>query len=405
MSDPGPSQAVAEIQGLYGPFTFSEKLLQKIWASGSFDQSALRTESGIRLKLMNPGKWNLLAGPDFKHARWQLGDAPEMSGDVELHLRAEDWDAHGHVSDPAYDGVKLHVVLFPPKPGLITRGRQGQAIPILALLPRLQHDLEEYAADEAVAQLSNHSEIRLIEQIQQIDPLALREQMMTAAVRRWQQKKHFAGIRIVKVGWEGACHETALEILGYRYNRVPMLALAARHPLAEWPALVPDLLQREEVGRWARSGVRPANLPGRRLQQYVDWVSKVPDWPQRLWAIAIKLPRPDPEQVTSHVRRSQGMSKWREEFGSQICGHALGGTRLDTLICDGFLPLLAAKGAPDLMGFWYHWYLGDAPQGLNLVLRQTQTSRAGRVTFCHGIVQGLIGWLLAREAAGRSVGS
>ena len=29
-------------------------------------------------------------------------------GDVELHLRQQDWDAHGYGGDPKYNGVVVH---------------------------------------------------------------------------------------------------------------------------------------------------------------------------------------------------------------------------------------------------------------------------------------------------------
>jgi uncharacterized protein DUF2851 len=54
------------------------------------------------------------AGPDFRDAVLARADGSRVYGDVELHLRAANWHAHGHDSDPRYDGVVLHVVLVPP---------------------------------------------------------------------------------------------------------------------------------------------------------------------------------------------------------------------------------------------------------------------------------------------------
>ena len=141
---------VAEFQGEYGAYSFSEKLLQKIWLRGAFDRAALTTSDGVRVRVHHPGRWNLLGGPDFKDARLRLGDGPELTGDIELHLHAKDWAVHGHASDPAYDRVILHVVLFPPDPGQCTRARDGRELPVVALLPLLHHDLEQFAAEEAV---------------------------------------------------------------------------------------------------------------------------------------------------------------------------------------------------------------------------------------------------------------
>ncbi|MFI5356844.1 MAG: DUF2851 family protein [Opitutales bacterium] len=195
---------VAEIQGLYGPFTFPERLLQKIWADGAFDRTQLCAADGRRVRVRHPGSWNRLAGPDFKDARLQLGDAAECVGDVELHLHAEDWAAHGHAADPAYRRVKLHVVLFPPRPEHVTRDGEGRPIPVLALLPWLQHDLEEFAAQAAVESLANRAEDRVREQILSL-PLPRRwEKLRSHAQRRWRQKVYFAGLRIAKLGWDEA---------------------------------------------------------------------------------------------------------------------------------------------------------------------------------------------------------
>ena len=61
-----------------------------------------------------------------------------------------------------------------------------------------------------------------------------REELVQAAERRWRQKIGYARARIGRLGWADAAHHTALEILGYRFNRGPMLQLAARHPLDAW---------------------------------------------------------------------------------------------------------------------------------------------------------------------------
>src|SRR5262245_23226904 len=120
---------IAEVQGLYGAFSFPEKLLQKIWLRGDFDRGAAVRSDGRRVRIVHPGKWNLLGGPDFIGARLRVGDAEhEMCGDVEVHLHAGDWYAHAHASDPAYHKVILHVVLFPPDAGHATRIAGGGEI-------------------------------------------------------------------------------------------------------------------------------------------------------------------------------------------------------------------------------------------------------------------------------------
>ena len=134
------SDAVAELQGLYGAFAFPERLFQQIWQRGDYDTGSVCTADGRTLVIRHPGRWNHLGGPDFIGARLRI-DGLEVTGDVELHLDAKDWVVHGHADDPAYENVILHVVLFPCTE-LFTVGACGRGIPILCLLPRLHHGLE-----------------------------------------------------------------------------------------------------------------------------------------------------------------------------------------------------------------------------------------------------------------------
>jgi len=394
------AERVEEIQGLYGAFTFSEKLLQKIWSEREFSQANARCTDGRRVRIVHPGKWNFLGGPDFKGARLRLDDGPEITGDVELHLHAEGWREHGHARNPAYDDVMLHVVLFPPAPGHTTVARNGTAIPVLALLPLLDQDLEAFAAEEAVTALANRPATRIDEELGPLPKEELDQRLREWGRRRWQQKVRFARSRLAKLGWEAACHHAALEILGYRFNRAPMLQLASARPLARWREH--DILALESgegppLG-WSLHGVRPANHPLARLRQYAAWVRANPDWPADLLALGPGLPNPATERPTGGVRRDGEFSRWRRHLAESACAGAVGGTRLDNLVCDGFLPLLAAADAAAVEGAWFHWYPGDLPPLLPQALRRLGAVGDRAQPICHGLGQGLLGWLLERES-------
>ncbi len=403
-----PAPAVAEIQGLYGPFSFPEKLLQKIWLRGDFSRENARTTDGRSVAIKFPGKWNLLGGPDFRGARLSVGDGGQISGDVELHLRAADWVAHAHAADRAYDNVVLHVVLFPPEPGHVTRGGDGREIPVLALLPLLVHDLEEFAADEAVESLAGRSAERAPDELLALDELSLRKVLMDFADGRWRQKVHFARLRVTRLGWDAACHHTALEILGYRFNRAPMLHVAARWPLADWGERRVDIgfVFSEQSHAWSLQGVRPANHPRTRLAQYGAWASARPDWPTRLaelgagesyGAFATLL------EGTGEARKAGNFRGLRARIAAEICGDAIGGTRLDNLICDGFLPLLSGRFGDEITerGLrlrWQHWFAGDLPPFVAKALRELGVFAVPRRPACHGLAQGMLGWCLAHES-------
>ncbi len=383
---------------MYGPFSFPEKLLQKIWLRGEFDRSRAMTLGGEHVQVLHPGKWNLLGGPDFRGARLRFGEAAPITGDVELHLHADDWAAHGHARDRAYDDVVLHVVLFPPAPTHLTVGAEGREIPVLVLLPLLLHDLEEFAAEDAVENLANRPVSRAQEVLGVLGREELMAQLRGCAERRWRQKAHFARLRVQRLGWEAACHHAALEILGYRFNRAPMLRTAAAHPLAEWARglINSDDAYAAESGGWSLQGVRPANHPRTRLRQYAGWVEALPDWPARLTSLSAGLPVVADVLPTARARREHHFSAVREKI-SAICDDAISGTRLENLICDGFLPLLAAEIGGDFSGLWFHWFPGDLPPMIPEALRRLNVTGGGIQPATHGLGQGLLGWLLERE--------
>lgn len=395
-----PELSVAEMQGLYGPFTMHERVVQKIWLQQDFAGAKAALADGRALEIVLPGRWNLLGGPDFRHARLRV-DGREVCGDVEVHFHAQHWTAHGHAENPAYDGVVLHVLLFPPPPGARTqRRRDGAEIPALVLLPLLHRDLEEYAADDALEALTARDEWRRLEALANLPLAELRARLQERAERRWRTKVASARQRVAKLGFEGAAHHAALEILGYRHNRVPMLATAERWPLAAWrDGLAADAALAAVTG-WQHHGVRPANHPRARLAQYRQWTARVPNWPQRLmgWGEALPVLALLPDVTTAYVRRAGEFGRWRERLLREVVAEAVAGPRLDTLLCDGFLPLLAAtQMRPGGEVFWFHWFGGDLPDAVRRGLRKLAVTGARDHPLSHGVAQGLLGWLIDRE--------
>ena len=110
-----------------------EDFLHYLWKYRRFVPDDLKTSDGQPLEILNLGEHNLDAGPDFFNARIRIGTTL-WAGNVEIHIRASDWDAHQHGKDPAYKNVVLHVVYQEDK--LITRPN-GAPIPCLVLKNRI----------------------------------------------------------------------------------------------------------------------------------------------------------------------------------------------------------------------------------------------------------------------------
>ncbi len=88
----------------------NEEDLVKWWLRQSEQMDNLQTIEGERIIVLDAGQRNDGPGPDIFRSRIILDDL-EMSGHVEMHLRAEDWFRHGHQNDVRYDDVMLHVIV------------------------------------------------------------------------------------------------------------------------------------------------------------------------------------------------------------------------------------------------------------------------------------------------------
>jgi hypothetical protein len=191
--------------------------------------------------------------------------------------------------------------------------------------------------------------------------------------------------------------------LGYRFNRAPLLRLATRWPLAEWTggAIGADAGFAAEADAWQRHGVRPANHPRTRLRQYAAWAKACPDWPARLLALAADFPEIKnlPDGGARAIRRAHKFSALRKEFAA-LTADAIGGARLDTLVGDGFLPLLAAhtEHGAAAQAIWFHWFPGDLPPRITRGLRELGVCGARDQPLALGPAQGLLGWWLVRES-------
>lgn len=87
-----------------------EDFLHYVWQFKKFTFSDLKTTEGEKIVLLKTGQHNQHeSGPDFFNAQLKI-DGQLWAGNIEIHLKASDWYAHGHETDKAYDNVILHVV-------------------------------------------------------------------------------------------------------------------------------------------------------------------------------------------------------------------------------------------------------------------------------------------------------
>lgn len=87
----------------------NEVAMQQAWRFRLWGSGRLLTSQGKTIEIVEAGRLNNGAGPDFSDALIKVDD-DLWAGAVEIHRHASDWHRHGHDKDRAYDSVVLHVV-------------------------------------------------------------------------------------------------------------------------------------------------------------------------------------------------------------------------------------------------------------------------------------------------------
>lgn len=118
----------------------NEDLLHFIWKHRFLPLTEQKTLTNLPLEVLDPGLHNTDAGPDFLNAKIRIGSTIWV-GNVEMHIQAEDWYAHGHDENPVYDTVILHVSL---QSHCDVKNSRGELIPqfLISIPPYLKERFE-----------------------------------------------------------------------------------------------------------------------------------------------------------------------------------------------------------------------------------------------------------------------
>jgi len=192
------------------------------------------TIDGDQVDIIFPGHWTHGHGPDFRDAMVSLPDGQLLTGDVELHFRARDWERHQHHIDPAYNDVILHIVTSVD--GFVTRRANGGIVttaPLSVSNHQLQavHDRQpalwaQFGGDVCAASLSTRS------------PSAIRTIVHRLGDRRLDERVAAYESAFSSVPPTNALFPALFDAFGFTRNREQMRALETRIP---WSSLLLSL--------------------------------------------------------------------------------------------------------------------------------------------------------------------
>jgi len=378
--------------GEAGQPAISEHAVQCLWYDQAFGARALRTLEGQRIEVVSPGFWNQHAGPDFLSA--QIAFNGELhGGDVEIHLAASGWKAHGHHLDPRYDKVILHVVLDGSgAPGDVLTS-EGFAIPTLVV--------GEHVDEPAVAELAMYGdapgEVRPMDHgacsalLPEQGEGPLLDALRLAAEWRMLNKARAIRLRLERAGPDQALYEMLMYAAGVSAFKHHFQAIARHLPyeravqlmhqepllletaLLHLAGLLPDslpegtsavphfarlrALRRDHLGGmrslplvWKRVGIRPANNPERRLAGMARLLARTAA--RGLHASVMERWRAD---LTPIERRREfealfprAMGFWAEHYtwtGQRVAKPVapIGAGRIRSIVGNVFIPLALAE--------------------------------------------------------------
>jgi hypothetical protein len=304
--------------------------VQALWFEQLY-QPVLATDDGRKVEIIQPGFWSHGGGPDFARAavRFRQGDAPDEEitvGNVEVHLRAGDWNAHGHHTDAAYNETILHVVweISPAKP-FFPATESFRRVPQVGLKSQLLapwDELEPLCASLLQRPLPEAVPGRCSPELARLPGENIADILRAAGLFRLQQKARRWFWRGQVAGPEQALFEAIAEALGFYSNQIPLRLIAQRLPWKRLRGLAPA----ERLAHlFGLAGFLPGESTLRELWE-IWWKARGPlDYallPRSQWRLAGQRPLNRPERrlaalahLVPQVRGLLGAVKSRDADG------------------------------------------------------------------------------------------
>lgn len=230
-----------------------EKLMQYVWKHRLWRSEDMVTNTGKKVRVVDPGLLNTDTGPDFFNAKIEI-DGHMWVGNVEMHYRATDWKRHHHDSDKAYDSVILHVVAKDDAP---VRRTNGELIPQLVLEVSPQFNADYASLVGATIEVPCATKIKQVPHltiVEWVEGLAF-ERLHGKVERIHQLLDSFNG------SWEDVCYVTLARNFGFGINNDAFERLARRTPLRLLGKHSDSVLQIEAL-LFGQAGMLDAQKPG-----------------------------------------------------------------------------------------------------------------------------------------------
>ena len=344
-----------------------EEFLYYLWENRLTDKD-LKTSESEAVDIVATGYRNTDSGPDYLEAKVQIGDKL-WAGHVEIHVKASDWNRHGHQDDKAYQNVILHVVY--------ENDAKVNDIPTLELKGRFDPTLfTNYQRF-----VESKGWIPCAHSIAKVPPFTRLSWLDRMAIERLESKSESVNkiLNANQFDWEDALYRLLMRYFGLKVNNEAFEYLANILPfktllkhadnLLQVEAMLmgcagfldgefgeehPRLLQREfavmrakfnllamPAERWKFMRMRPSNFPTIRLAQMAQLV-------HRNGTLFAKIREAktvgEAKALFDVAATDYWETHWRIGVPTEPKAKHLGETTADVLIINAVVPLLFAYG-------------------------------------------------------------
>jgi len=205
------------------PKAFPEEFLHFVWENRLFFTNNLQTVGGEPMEIINPGRKNPNAGPDFFNAKVKIGETI-WAGNIEIHKKASDWEKHNHTGDKAYENVILHVVEEADRK--IVRENGSEIATFEMTWP------EQYTRNYQKL-LDAQTWIACQEQFHRVDPVVLQLGFNRLMIERLENKTGEIIRRLEQnqQNWNETFYQMLARMFGFKVNAIPFEMLAKAIPM------------------------------------------------------------------------------------------------------------------------------------------------------------------------------
>ncbi len=220
-----------------------EDLLHFVWKYQKLPGPNCKSSKGENIVILNPGMHNHNAGPDFFNAKLQIG-GQLWAGNVEMHVKASDWYAHGHETDANYDNVILHVVW---EDDVAVFRKDGTEIPTLELKHVIPKSILE--SHERLFDNAGNKFINCEKDFTSVTDLIYKNWIERLYVGRLEQKSQliYELLSVSKNDWEKVLFCLLMKNFGLNINGEAFLSIAIHLDFATVRKVRDDQLRLESL--------------------------------------------------------------------------------------------------------------------------------------------------------------